>query len=94
MRPGNGEAPNNGATNTFGKDAEISRDTYSSDGHDTTSETSEKQAGVKRIEAVSKNWTKTSLIIAYVTYAFLTVLWTMKLTTLVQASSYRKYYIP
>lgn len=26
------------------------------------------QAGVKRIEAVSKSWTKTSLIIAYVAY--------------------------
>jgi SP family sugar:H+ symporter-like MFS transporter len=56
-----------GTPNTFGKDAEPDRDTYSSDGHETASETSEKQAGVKRIEAVSKSWTTTSLVIAYVT---------------------------
>lgn len=30
------------------------------------------QAGVRRIEAVSKAWTKTSLIIAYVTYVLTT----------------------
>jgi hypothetical protein len=35
---------------------------------DSASELSEKQAGVKRIEGVSKAWTKTSLIIAYVAY--------------------------
>lgn len=43
-------------------------------GSDATSEISAQagvisaQAGVKRIEAVSKAWTKTSLIVAYVTY--------------------------
>jgi SP family sugar:H+ symporter-like MFS transporter len=51
---------------TFGKDAETNRDASLS-GSDTASEISA-QAGVKRIEAVSKAWTKTSLIIAYVTY--------------------------
>jgi hypothetical protein len=51
----------------FGKDGEVARDAYSSDGHDTASEYSDKQAGVRRIEAVSKSWTKMSLIIAYVT---------------------------
>jgi hypothetical protein len=35
---------------------------------DTASDDTETQAGVKRIEAVSRSWTKTSLIIAYVTY--------------------------
>lgn len=33
-----------------------------------SSETGEKQAGVKRIEAISKSWTTASLVIAYVTY--------------------------
>lgn len=50
----------------FGKDAEYNRD-LSSDGYDSASVNPEAQAGVKRIEAVSKAWTKTSLIIAYVT---------------------------
>jgi SP family sugar:H+ symporter-like MFS transporter len=57
-----------GAPTAFGKDAGPDRDTYSSDDHDAASETSEKQAGVKRIEAVSKSWTKMSLVIAYVTW--------------------------
>ena len=41
----------------------------------------EKQAGVRRIEAVSRSWTKTSLIIAYVGYVvfFATQVMTMKL---------------
>ena len=51
---------------TFGKEAEYDRD-LPSDGNDSASINSEAQAGVKRIEAVSKAWTKTSLIIAYVT---------------------------
>ncbi|OAK95394.1 siderophore iron transporter mirC, partial [Phaeosphaeriaceae sp. SRC1lsM3a] len=52
---------------TFGKEGEVPRERDESDGNDTASEFSDKQAGVKRIEAVSKSWTKTSLIIAYVT---------------------------
>lgn len=50
----------------FGKDVDYNRERSLSD--DTSSEHSA-QAGVKRIEAVSKAWTKTSIIIAYVTYA-------------------------
>lgn len=84
MRPERGEAGNphvgdRTSPETFGKEGEgeIPRDANSSDGNlnnrnavnnDTDSEFSVKQAGVKRIEAVSKSWTKTSLIIAYVTY--------------------------
>ncbi|KAH7068384.1 hypothetical protein BKA63DRAFT_423209 [Paraphoma chrysanthemicola] len=54
-----------GATpESFGKDA---RDVYPVDGvDDSASDRSEKQAGVKRIEGVSKAWTKTGLIITYV----------------------------
>lgn len=41
-----------------------------SDGSDieTASIGSETQAGVKKVEAISKSWTKGGLIIAYVTY--------------------------
>jgi SP family sugar:H+ symporter-like MFS transporter len=69
MRRDNGEAAHdNGTAETFGKDRDTPRDTdMSSDALDSASEISEKQAGVKRIEAVSKSWTKSSLIIAYVT---------------------------
>jgi hypothetical protein len=49
----------------FGKDVDYNRERSPSD--DTPSEHSA-QAGVRRIEAVSKAWTKTSLIVAYVTY--------------------------
>lgn len=66
LRPEDGPV-HNGTPDAFGKDAELHRDTYLSDENDTASETSEKQAGVKRIEAISKSWTTTSLIIAYVT---------------------------
>jgi SP family sugar:H+ symporter-like MFS transporter len=59
--------PDDATPTGFGKDADRERDVYSSDEHDAASETGEKQAGVKRIEAVSKSWTKSSLIIAYVT---------------------------
>jgi MFS family permease len=48
----------------FGKDFDYNRERSLSD--DTPSEHTA-QAGVRRIEAVSKAWTKTSLIIAYVT---------------------------
>lgn len=74
MRPDRGEAVapagERHSPETFGKEGEVPRERDESDGNDTASEFSEKQAGVKRIEAVSKSWTKTSLIIAYVTYAF------------------------
>ncbi|CAG5166490.1 uncharacterized protein ALTATR162_LOCUS6932 [Alternaria atra] len=48
----------------FGKDVDYNRERSLID--DTSSEHSA-QAGVRRIEAVSKAWTKTSLIVAYVT---------------------------
>jgi len=50
-----------------GKEHDPGRELYSSDGLDSASENAEMQAGVKRIEAVSKAWTKTSLIVSYVT---------------------------
>jgi hypothetical protein len=49
------------------KDVEFTR-FDSPDRSDAASDDTETQAGVKRIEAISKSWTKTSLIIAYVTY--------------------------
>lgn len=69
MRSETGDAVHTGTPDTFGKDTAIDRDAYSSDANDTASEMSEKQAGVKRIEAISKSWTKVSLFVAYVTYA-------------------------
>ncbi|KAI8943255.1 hypothetical protein NX059_001277 [Plenodomus lindquistii] len=51
----------------FGKGSEAGRDFSSPEGFETDSQHSEAQAGVRRIEAVSKAWTKTSLIVAYVT---------------------------
>jgi hypothetical protein len=48
----------------FGKDVDYNHEPSLSD--DASSKHSI-QAGVKRIEAVSKAWTKTSLIVAYVT---------------------------
>jgi len=50
----------------FGKDVDENRDSSLSD-HPSSEPPA--QAGVRRIEAVSKAWTKTSLIVAYVTYA-------------------------
>ena len=49
----------------FGKDVDGNRDSSLSD-HPSSEPSA--QAGVRRIEAVSKAWTKTSLIVAYVTY--------------------------
>ena len=49
-----------------GKDVDENRDSSLSD-HPSSEPPA--QAGVRRIEAVSKAWTKTSLIVAYVTYA-------------------------
>lgn len=46
----------------FGKDADYGHETFPGE----TSGRGTTQAGVKRIEAVSKAWTKASLIVAYV----------------------------
>jgi len=43
-------------------------DYHSGDDSDSRRSSEDAQAGVKRIEAVSKAWTFTSLAIAYVTY--------------------------
>jgi hypothetical protein len=68
MRPDDGvlhnETDRGGA---FGKDAEYNRERSLSDDDDSTNDHFT-QAGVKRIEAVSKSWTTLSLIIAYVAY--------------------------
>lgn len=66
MRPVD-EMANNSTPDSIAKNPELHRNAYSSDDHDMASENSEKQPGVKRIEAVSKTWTKSSLIIAYAT---------------------------
>jgi hypothetical protein len=58
---------------SFGKEGEHQRDGMHED--DGASVLSEKQAGVKRIEAVSKSWTRTSLIVAYVTCVDLPAVW-------------------
>jgi SP family sugar:H+ symporter-like MFS transporter len=64
LRPADGLGNNGSTPDSIAKHPELNRNAYSSD---SASEISEKQAGVKRIEAVSKTWTKSSLIIAYVT---------------------------
>jgi hypothetical protein len=69
LGPSTGDANHSGTTDNFSKDAELHRDAYSSD--DTPSENSDKQAGVKRIEAISKSWTTVSLVVAYVSYVSL-----------------------
>ena len=77
----------------FGKDVEYNREQSPSD--DTSSEHSA-QAGVKRIEAVSKAWTKTSLIVAYVTYV-ITIAFNQKGLSILnpmQTSTYRQCYVP
>ncbi|KAF2026439.1 siderophore iron transporter mirC [Setomelanomma holmii] len=66
LRPTNGNVTHNTTPDPFGRDADLGRDVYHSDADDTASDLSEKQAGVKRIEGVSRAWTKTSLIIAYI----------------------------
>lgn len=63
----NDDGAHNEERGRFGKDASGDRDLSSNNEYETASETSEAQAGVRRIEAVSKAWTKASLIIAYVT---------------------------
>ncbi|KAF1849252.1 siderophore iron transporter mirC [Cucurbitaria berberidis CBS 394.84] len=56
-----------GTTEVYGKDSALEHERERDLSDDNVSETSEPQAGVKRIEAISQAWTKTSLIIAYVT---------------------------
>jgi hypothetical protein len=76
-------APTTPSPDAFGKDGKdgelahdaYTRNAYHGDEYDTASEYSDKQVGVRRIEAVSKSWTKTSLIIAYVTYVSLVACW-------------------
>lgn len=67
MRPNNGHS-HDGDEKTF--DLRPGSDTQSGDDIDSRRSTEEAQAGVRRIEAVSKSWTLTSLILAYVTYVF------------------------
>jgi hypothetical protein len=64
MRPGNELGQHDGTPDSVAKDPEFYRDAHSDEA---ISENSEKQAGVKRIEAVSKTWTRSSLVVAYVT---------------------------
>ncbi|KAF1835129.1 hypothetical protein BDW02DRAFT_496573 [Decorospora gaudefroyi] len=65
MRPDDGVPHNETDRGNFDKDVDYNPEQSSSDTDDSSSDHST-QAGVKRIEAVSKAWTKTSLIIAYV----------------------------
>lgn len=70
MRPDlSSEATYAGTPDDLAKEADFGRDNYSPDVDETSSVGSEKQAGVKRIEAVSKSWTLLSLIVAYGAYA-------------------------
>lgn len=72
MRPDDGVMHNETDRHgNFGKEADFNRERSPSDDYDTASEELA-QAGVKRIEAVSKAWTTTSLIIAYVAYVHAT----------------------
>lgn len=48
-------------------------DYRSGDESDSGRSSEEAQAGVKRIEAISKSWTLTSLIIAYVAYVLIII---------------------
>jgi SP family sugar:H+ symporter-like MFS transporter len=65
MSPDEGVLHNETDRGHFGKDVDSNHEHSLSD--DASSDHSA-QAGVKRIEAVSKAWTKTSLIVAYVRY--------------------------
>jgi hypothetical protein len=67
LRPDRAEKHNT-TPESFSKDAAVVPDTYANDAplSDSGSETGEKQAGVKRIEAISKSWTTVSLVVAYV----------------------------
>jgi SP family sugar:H+ symporter-like MFS transporter len=65
VRPDEGVLHNETDRGNFGKDVDYNPDRSLSD--DASNDHSA-QAGVKRIEAVSKAWTKTSIIVAYVTY--------------------------
>ena len=66
-RPTDGVLADDEAAHVRDKGLSHTRDHASSDESDTASD-HPTQAGVKRIEAVSKAWTKTYLIIAYVAY--------------------------
>jgi hypothetical protein len=64
MKPG--ERTRNGNENAY--DLTTMPDQQFSNDFDSQRSSEDAQAGVKRIEAVSKAWTFTSLTIAYVTY--------------------------
>ncbi|EAT82205.1 hypothetical protein HBH56_107270 [Parastagonospora nodorum] len=64
MKPGDELGQHDGTPDSIAKNPELYRDAHS---EEAISENSEKQAGVKRIEAVSKTWTRSSLVVAYVT---------------------------
>lgn len=65
MRPSDGHS-HDGDEKTY--DVNPPSDYRFGDESDSQQSSEEAQAGVKRIEAVSKSWTLTSLITAYVTY--------------------------
>jgi hypothetical protein len=72
MRPDDGVLHNEtDRSGTFGKDAESNRERSLSD-DDVSTQDHFTQAGVKRIEAVSKSWTTLSLVIAYIAYVYAT----------------------
>ena len=68
MRPSDGY-PRDGDEKAY--DVNAPSDYRSGDESDSRHSHEEAQAGVKRIEAVSKAWTLASLTIAYVGYVFL-----------------------
>lgn len=76
-------------------DVHAPSDDRSGDELDSQHSSEEAQAGVKRIEAVSKAWTMTSLVIAYVTYALLLPIqcFEQEVLTLCQTYAYCEYYI-
>jgi SP family sugar:H+ symporter-like MFS transporter len=71
-RPDEGVLHSETDRGNFGKDIDYDHEHSLSD--DASSDHSA-QAGVKRIEAVSKAWTKTSLIVAYVRYVQLVAIY-------------------
>ena len=66
--PQTGVLHNETERGNLGKDGDFNRERSL---NDHTASDPSAQAGVRRIEAVSKAWTKSSLMIAYVTYVLL-----------------------
>lgn len=67
MRPNDGHS-HDGDEKAY--DTNVPSDYRDGDDSDSRRSSEDAQAGVKRIEAVSKAWTLTSLIVAYVTYVY------------------------